>query len=274
MTGTQRDLEASKGGFKFAWPFPKKRTALYKMKSLLTMGFVSSVSRIMFLGGNKLIVHKKERFLKQLEDTSRPLITISNHRSNIDDPLMWAMISFPELLRNLNRNRYTLAAHNICFSKQWHTNIFSLGRCVPCVRGEGVYQPGMNFSVDMLNENGWVHIFPEGRVTADPIRFKWGVGRLVMDSIAPPIIVPIWCQNMQNVWPVYPPYYPRFGHTVEVHVGEPIDTHEMRTAGAHEGIHRRKYITDQLQTALFDLGERVGHVEKGTSLKLLRENKD
>ncbi|PAV76144.1 hypothetical protein WR25_23444 [Diploscapter pachys] len=212
MTGTQADRSNDVEGFRFRWPFPERRTTLYNIKSYFTIAFVSSLAKIMFVPGtNKLVPHNKKQFMDLWEDRSRPLITMSNHRCNIDDPLMWAMITYRELLKNIDRHRYTLTAHNICFTKQLHTTMFSLGRCVPCVRGEGVYQKGMDFSIQMLNQNGWVHIFPEGRVNEGPMRFKWGIGRLVMESKLPPIVLPIWTVNMNLIWPTHPPYYPRFG---------------------------------------------------------------
>ncbi|KAK5967188.1 Tafazzin [Trichostrongylus colubriformis] len=267
-TGTQVDKAAALEGFRFPWPFPEKPSRFYNMVSYLTLGTVASVSKLLFVRvANELVVHNKERFMNIWMDRSRPLITISNHRSNIDDPLMWSFITTPEMCRNIDRHRYTLAAHNICFTKPLHTRFFSLGRCVPCVRGEGVYQKGMDFCVDKLNENGWVHMFPEGRVTMEPLRFKWGVGRLVEDTVIPPVILPIWCTNMSSVWPIDPPYYPRFGHRVDIHIGEVLDSKvildELSVKNGWSVAKRRKFITDVLQTELFKLGEAVGNLTKG-----------
>src|SRR3569833_548798 len=89
-------------GFKFPWPFPKEPTKWYKFKSNVVSSFVYVCSKFMFsgkdfqptfqnftllLGLNKLTVENRETFVKLLEDRSKPLITISNHRCTVDDPL-------------------------------------------------------------------------------------------------------------------------------------------------------------------------------------------
>uniref|UniRef100_A0A0K0DDP0 Tafazzin family protein n=1 Tax=Angiostrongylus cantonensis TaxID=6313 RepID=A0A0K0DDP0_ANGCA len=258
-TGTKVDRIAPFDDFISPWPIPTNPSLFYKIRSYITISLVASLSKLLFIGGaNKLNVHNRERFLSAWEDRSRPLITVSNHRSNIDDPVMWS-------------------AHNICFTKKMHTVFFALGRCVPCVRGKGVYQKGMDFCVDKLNENGWVHMFPEGRVTANALRFKWGVGRLIMETIIPPVVIPIWCSNMDKIWSEKPPYYPRYGHTVDLHIGQPIDTTTLRQISSQKPWserRRRKFITDAIQNEIFKLGETVGNLPEGTALRILRENCD
>lgn len=69
-----------------------------------------------------------------------------------------------------------------------------MGKVVPIVRGDGVYQPVMNQMVDELNRGSWLHIFPEGGINMEKkkLRLKWGVGRLVADTDVTPIVVPFY----------------------------------------------------------------------------------
>uniref|UniRef100_A0A7E4VAD2 Tafazzin family protein n=1 Tax=Panagrellus redivivus TaxID=6233 RepID=A0A7E4VAD2_PANRE len=246
---------ANVDGFKFPWPFPKKPSAWYRFKSRATMTFVYLCAKTLF-SGNKLVVHNRETFLKLFEDRSRSLLTISNHRCNIDDPLVWAMIPMRRFFKNIDRFRYTPTAHNICFTNALHTYWFSLGRCVPIVRGAGVFQECVDFCISKLNEKQWVHMYPEGKVTRDPIRIKWGIGRMINETTEPPILLPIWVKDMDRVWASKPPYYPIFGQTVEVVVGEPIDTKMFLAQITTEvEIERRKILADHVQNVLFSLGK-------------------
>ncbi|CAD5218108.1 unnamed protein product [Bursaphelenchus okinawaensis] len=209
---------------------------------------------------NKIEYKNRKLFLDALSDTSRPLITVANHRCNIDDPLLWTALTPSEFFKHIDRWRYILAAHNICFTKQWHTTMFSLGRCVPCVRGAGVFQAGVDECIDQMNNNAWIHVFPEGRVTQTPIRIKWGIGRMIEEPKVAPILLPMWVDGMSNVWPTSRPYYPKYGNKVTVTVGEPIDTTTIREEHKHKDeLFRRKAIADYVQDKLFSLGGVTPH---------------
>lgn len=130
-----------------------------------------------------------------------------------------------------------------------------LGKCIPIVRGAGVYQEAMDFCIERLACGEWVHVFPEGKVNMlkEEMRLKWGVGRLILESPITPIVIPICHLGMDEVLPNEPPYMFKMGKKVTMNYGEPIDFSELLAdlrASKTSEMEARKVITDRIQEEL------------------------
>eukprot|EP00271_Cylindrocystis_brebissonii_P012541 TRINITY_DN3122_c0_g1_i1.p1 TRINITY_DN3122_c0_g1~~TRINITY_DN3122_c0_g1_i1.p1 ORF type:complete len:425 (+),score=41.89 TRINITY_DN3122_c0_g1_i1:205-1479(+) len=157
-----------------------------------------------------------------------PLITISNHMSTLDDPLMWGLgnvrISDPRLCR------WTLTAKDICFTNPFFSWIFRAGKSIPIDRWGSIFQDCIYEALDRSNEGDWVHWFPEGKVQQEhlPIkRMKWGVASVIARCSVPPIVLCIGHSGYEQVMPEKH-YFgkraiaPLWGKKIRIVIGQPI----------------------------------------------------
>lgn len=254
-------MASEKMGYNIDWIIPKLRnpTRLWSIASNITVAVVGLFSKILIQLLNRTKIYNRKVILNLLDKRPKnvPLVTISNHHSCFDDPGMWGTLKLKQLL-SPRIMRWSLSAHDICYTCWQHAVFFSLGKCIPVVRGAGVYQDAVNFCIEQLAKGGWVHIFPEGKVnmTKENMRLKWGVGRMIFESPVTPVVVPIWHIGMDDVLPNEPPYILKFNKNLTFNYGNPIDLSDMvkslreRKATNKEA---RKKITDFLQDTLLKL---------------------
>lgn len=248
-------------GYSIDWIFPKLRhpSRLWHLASTVTIAAVGLFSKMIIVWLNKTRVYNKHILQDALTGRPRgvPLITVSNHHSCFDDPGIWGVLPFSQVC-NRNVIRWSLAAHDICFTNKYHSLFFMTGKCIPVVRGAGVYQPAVDLCIDKLALGDWVHVFPEGKVNCNKeyLRLKWGIGRIIYESPTLPIIIPIWHEGMDSVLPNEPPYYLKFGKKVTINFGKPIDLKDMMDRLKGESMPEqdaRKMITDRIQEELLYL---------------------
>lgn len=184
-----------------------------------------------------------DRRVGAADDRKAPLLTFSNHISCIDDPILWAsLLPLTFYSTNTESVRWTAAAFEICFSKPWHSALFSLGKTFPIIRGAGLDQPAMDFASAILEYNYWLHLFPEGRVMRDDNQqvisnkdrgyiFKWGIAKLILDYFRSATrenklecdhrsirILPFYHLGLDKILPIGRPYVPRFGKHITIYI--------------------------------------------------------
>ena len=227
--------------------------------SRMVLGIVGICTKIWAEWMNRIDTYNKDVLLEAVDRQKNiPLITFCNHQSCFDDPVLWGVLKFNHLSWNTHKLRWTLAASDIVFTKEWHSKFFSLGRGVPVIRGAGVYQQAMDFMVNKLNEGEWVHTFPEGKINMDNelIRLKWGIGRLIADCKTAPLVIPMWHVGMEKILPNKWPYIPRIGKRVTLVIGDPLNLSGMVKQLQQEKaspVEMRKKLTDFVQDEFYKL---------------------
>ncbi|XP_004287699.1 PREDICTED: N-acylphosphatidylethanolamine synthase-like [Fragaria vesca subsp. vesca] len=179
---------------------------------------------------NSTTVHNADTLLNLVRSRPKglPLITVSNHMSTLDDPLLWGIKGFP--ICDANLTRWVLAAEDICFKSSPLSYFFRLGKCIPITRGDGIYQEHMNEALERLSEGDWLHTFPEGKVYQEdaPIRrLKWGTASLIARAPVTPIVLPIVHRGFDKVMPDKSsrgkrPPFPLLNKEIKIFIGEPM----------------------------------------------------
>jgi monolysocardiolipin acyltransferase len=207
----------------------------------LMMGIFGSLSRLAMHGANdfKLVGESEQKLHDWTQQrracdggTGRPLISVSNHASTFDDPLLWGMLPHRVLWRPLLM-RWTLSAEEVCFTNPFTRWFFASGQGIAIRRGAGLRQRGVDLAIERLVGADWVHIFSEGRVNQTerllaPLR--WGVGKMIAASTvrrrqgSGPAVLPFYHSGMEQVAPLDPLRigHPRFGKRIRLLVGDAI----------------------------------------------------
>lgn len=217
---------------------------LWNCASLLTsMGMIAISKLVLATLYNKEVkgLENFEEARRRSKEENRGLITLMNHMSTCDDPMIFACLPW-KFSREWNDIRWGLAAANVCFTNKLATNFFSLGKIIPCERfGRGPFQSGLDACVRILSpddtiteslvkapesaeplalfspqysppmlRNGpsWVHVFPEGYVCqlqppfGNSMRFfRWGTARLILEPTVAPIVVPLFATGFELIKP-------------------------------------------------------------------------
>ncbi|XP_055916438.1 tafazzin isoform X2 [Eupeodes corollae] len=258
QTQTQTKTKTETMAYNIDWVFPRLMhpSNLWYFASTIAIAAVGLFSKILLVFCNKTKVYNQERLIDAVSKRPPgiPLLTVSNHHSCFDDPGLWGVLPLKHCCSRA-KARWSLAAHDICFTNKYHSLFFMSGKCIPVVRGAGVYQSAVDVCIQKLSIGDWVHLFPEGKVnmTREFMRLKWGVGRMVYESPKIPIVLPVWHEGMHEVLPNIEPYIPKWGKKVTMNVGRPIDLEDFILDMKRRNVPEpdaRKLITDRIQDEL------------------------
>ena len=137
------------------WPFHSSSASiLYKTNEILVLSVVGTICKFWL----RVVNTTQTENLKTLADIvlgrkfgDRPLLTVSNHQSCVDDPVLLGLLPF-RILLHPRRIRWIPGADEVMFYNERSAKFFGLGRVVPTIRGWGVYQKSVDYCLEKLNQ--------------------------------------------------------------------------------------------------------------------------
>ncbi|KAK6068827.1 acyltransferase [Seiridium cupressi] len=133
----------------------------WRASSAMITGLTGMLCRGFLYGFNNVEVNGLQRFLKVLDEREdvdkreRGLLTVCNHVSVIDDPMVWGVLPARYTFNPTNL-RWGLGAHDICFKNKALSTFFSLGQVLPTHRllysqHGGAFQPTIPQAIRLLS---------------------------------------------------------------------------------------------------------------------------
>jgi len=184
-------------------------------------------------------------------------ILASNHLTMIDDFLIDPIILYPACLRGYNYFPYHAPEETNYYKNRLMSWFMRQFKCIPLVRGKGIYQMGMDRLIESVINNGILHIYPEGTRsrTGKMGKFRPGIGRIICETKAP--VVPVYYRGIEKILPIGK-FFPRFGKDVILSIGKPI--YFDADIGDEDPVVKWKSIAQELSVAIHK--ERVKAEEK------------
>jgi len=155
------------------------------------------------------------------------------------------------------------------------TWFFTAGKTIPVTHGTGIYQDAIDFAIERLKRNEWVHLYPEGQVNKhhEWLRFYMGIGRMVLENYPKvPTLLPIAHIGMDKVYPPWGPNRYKWSteNPITIIVGDPLDltsfVEELKVKYTDE-LDQILAITNHLQDIIYKMRLEVEKVH----LERLRE---
>ncbi|KAJ4363384.1 Lyso-phosphatidylcholine acyltransferase [Neocucurbitaria cava] len=125
------------------------------------MGAVGLLCKGFLTGFSKVETHGMDRFLELLdarenvEERERGLITVSNHISVMDDPILWGILPLSYMF-NPDNLRWGLGSYDLCFTNKGLSTFFTFGQVLPTHRSAysqfgGLFQPTITQAIRLLS---------------------------------------------------------------------------------------------------------------------------
>ncbi|CAM9718566.1 unnamed protein product [Discosporangium mesarthrocarpum] len=219
------------------------RKSLDTTLSMFTILCTGLIFRLLLAGLNRVECRNREVLLDAVLNRggAQGLLTVSNHVSVYDDPGLWAAI-IPFWRTGVEKMRWSLCTDDIYFSNKRLSSVLKAGKTLPIKRRLGMEQRYLQDFFNKLEAGDWGHIFAEGAIR-QPWRFghgkpllgdfKVGIGRILLRSKNPPMVLPMYHIGLHQVAPETPVpkgsrgklvnMLPNVGRRICVYVGEPVD---------------------------------------------------